>query len=135
MSWLARTSSIHDVLTSSYRRALIFPLYRNFELVQKVHEDVCRIVKNGPRSVLRALLECKYIFDRSESRFRMSTIYLTDYCVWVQTLQDEAFWTHLAETVRQTVVSKQDVDLSLDEYESIAQEDLAQNQEMLDEQD
>eukprot|EP00762_Andalucia_godoyi_P001282 ANDGO_04910.mRNA.1 Protein shq1 len=124
LSWLVRFENVEAVLTSFFRRSLSFPLYRNFKLATRVQSDVVAMLKNGQKAVLRALLECKYLFDRAEARFRLSTIYLTDYCVWVQTLSDTDSWSALANELESCKIEKSSLDLSLLEYEAIALEDM-----------
>jgi protein SHQ1 len=77
-------TSISDVVLACFRRSLVYPLYRNWELSQKVLLDVTIIFKLGKRALLKALLEMKRIIERDEVSFSVGRIWLTDYCVWLQ---------------------------------------------------
>jgi len=46
----------------SFRRVLCFAVYRNFELCQKVHEDVCSLTKPEAISYLKSL---RKLFENS----------------------------------------------------------------------
>jgi len=73
------------VMARSYRRALSFPLYRNWLLCERLHKDVANILASGRRGVTRALLEVKRILEHSDVYYVYSKIWMEDYCVWVQT--------------------------------------------------
>lgn len=73
-----------DVLVSSYRRALTYPLYRNMALCDKVLQDVYIVIRLGKRAILKALLDMKYMFDHHDVYYIYSKIFLDDYCVWIQ---------------------------------------------------
>lgn len=45
MSCLESFSSLHETVVASYRRALSYPLYRHWELCQKVLQDVYVLFK------------------------------------------------------------------------------------------
>lgn len=75
---------LKDVVLSCYRRALVYPLYRNFELCDKVLQDVYILFKLGKRAILKALLDMKYLFDHHDVYYVYSKIFFDDYCVWIQ---------------------------------------------------
>ncbi|KAI8646986.1 SHQ1 protein-domain-containing protein [Parasitella parasitica] len=84
LSSLEQFTVIKDVLISSYRRALTYPLYRSLHLCEKVLSDVYILFKLGKRAILKALLDMKDIFDHHDVYYVYSKIFLDDYCVWIQ---------------------------------------------------
>uniref|UniRef100_A0A6T6C5W4 CS domain-containing protein n=1 Tax=Compsopogon caeruleus TaxID=31354 RepID=A0A6T6C5W4_9RHOD len=91
LAWLESFSRLETSLVAAFRRSLVYPLYRHFSLSQKVLEDCRQLFRAGPGTVLRALLHMKSMFESSESRFVLSTIFLIDYCIWIQGLSDSLF--------------------------------------------
>ena len=79
------SSQAADVLVASYRRSLAFPLYRSFALAERCKKDVATILRLGRRTVTRCLLELKEILDHHEVYYVYSKIWVTDFCVWIQT--------------------------------------------------
>jgi len=75
---------LHETLLPSYRRSLAFPLYRSFLLSEKCREDIASILRKGKRTVVRCLLEMKYILDHHEVYYIYSKFWLDDFCVWIQ---------------------------------------------------
>ena len=72
------------IFVACYRRALAFPLYRSFVLVEACRTDVIAFLKNGKRMVLRCLLEMKDILDHHDVYYVYSKIWVDDYSVWIQ---------------------------------------------------
>ena len=84
ISWFEEHGSIHSVCVSFARRALAFPLYRNWALVARILSDVAAICNGGLFRVVRCLLQTKSIFDHSETRYHISKLFINDYCAWLQ---------------------------------------------------
>jgi len=78
-------SELGDVLATSYRRLLAFPLYRSFILAEECRKDVAKLLRKGKRTVVRCLLELKSILDHNDVYYVYSKIWVDDFCVWVQT--------------------------------------------------
>jgi protein SHQ1 len=124
LSWFDKMTTLQEVLISSARRALIFPLYRNWSLVQTIFQDVYQIFYLGKRAILRALIEIKQLCDISESKHILSRLYLDDYCNWIQRVPRKRFSNLASQIVEMTEkISKSDLGLPLTELESLALED------------
>jgi hypothetical protein len=102
-------ASVRDVVVCFARRALAFPLYRHWALVEQVrpphhyrsgpcklahraHAGVCKVVRDtaailrlGRRAAVACLLAMRHVLDRDEVKHWLSRLYLDDYCVWLQT--------------------------------------------------
>jgi protein SHQ1 len=77
-------SDLAACLSQSYRRCLCFPLYRSFLLAEACREDVGALFLRGKRTIVRCLLEAKFILEHHEVYYVYSKIWLEDFCVWVQ---------------------------------------------------
>ena len=88
LSWFCHYHSLMDVARSCYRRSLIYPLFRSYDLATKVWQDTLRILEMGRESVLHCLLEIRRVFavfDSSISpKYILNDVYITDYCIWIQ---------------------------------------------------
>lgn len=79
-----KSEEVEEALIPSYRRLLAFPLYRSFALAEKCRIDVALLLKKGKRSIIRCLLEMKYILDHHDVYYIYSKIWVDDFCVWLQ---------------------------------------------------
>ena len=103
---MAKKEPIMEVICYSVRRSLIYPYVRNFDFaVDVILEDVIHILLDGKRAVLRCLLAVRSILEHTTSdtyHYLLNTIFVDDYCVWMQFLADETLNT-FAQQVRQEV--------------------------------
>lgn len=81
---VVQDTELISVFVSSYRRLLVFPLYRSYALADACKEDVATVFAQGKRAVLRCLLETKDILDHHEAYYIYSKIWIDDFCVWLQ---------------------------------------------------
>ncbi|XP_075229566.1 protein SHQ1 homolog [Lycorma delicatula] len=84
LSWLQSFSNVKEVVISCMRRSLCYPLFRHWELSMGVLDDTINILKSGNRQVLRCLLGIHKLFNSSEPRYILNQLYITDYCIWLQ---------------------------------------------------
>ncbi|KAG1054008.1 hypothetical protein G6F43_003961 [Rhizopus delemar] len=119
LSCLEQFSVLKDVVVSSFRRSLIYPLYRHFALSEKCLQDVYILFKLGKRAILKALLDMKYLFDHHDVYYVYSKIYLDDYCVWIQHANDNVLRT-LAHELHHFKMNKTELGWDLEEIEEIA---------------
>ncbi len=109
-----------DVVKSAVRRSLCYPLYRRWDLVVKVEEDVKEILKSGVKSVLRCLLDVHRIFATAgDFRYILNDLYITDYCVWLQSLEESRLSFLLIE-LSEIHLTKADVHFGLEDLEMLA---------------
>ena len=120
LSWLDSFTSLQDVVVSCFRRALTFPLYRHWELCVQVLEDVQVLLSGGQTCLLKCLLDVYQCMIASDPRFVLNDLYITDYCVWIQSAHIKHIHS-VAETLKKVVVTKTDVGLELEELEYAAQ--------------
>jgi len=119
LSWLERHTSLTDTLTTSFRRCLCYPLYRNWNLCNKVLDDTRWVFAQGRKQLLKALLEIHQLLLESEPRYILNQLYIDDMCVWIQQV-DETVISSLREALDSVSVKKGDVGLDLEELEAAA---------------
>lgn len=94
-----------DAVRAAYRRSLAYPLYRNTDVADLVLADLRQLLdSNGNidhlRSrLLRVLVSMRLSFEEDKLLRIFSDIFLTDFCVWIQSVDDSAL-EQLANDVR-----------------------------------
>jgi protein SHQ1 len=81
--------NLEELLNCFIRRAISFPLYRNFKLCAKVVEDVVILLKLGKKEVLKVLLAIKECLMMNENTVVIDRLFVEDYCVWVQSCSEK----------------------------------------------
>ncbi len=110
--------SPYDAVFAAYRRSLAYPLYRNTEVAELVLQDTKRLVNCGGdvdklRSrLLRVLLGLRETFEEEKLLRIFSDIFLTDFCIWIQRVDDDVL-QKLAEEVLGIVIDKLILDWDL----------------------
>lgn len=113
------------------KRALIFPLYRHWDLTRAVWGDVVGILKQGRKAILACFVKMLAIFE-SEINACYRQIFLEDYTVWIQYASDKVIASLVTE-LEGTLANftKSSPGLSLREFEEAALEALAMDEEEL----
>ncbi|XP_013414830.1 protein SHQ1 homolog [Lingula anatina] len=132
LSWLGVHQSIQNTVLTSFRRSLCFPLFRNWDLSRKVLKDTLMIFKSGRNRILKCLLEIHKIFANSDLCYILNDLYITDYCVWVQSVSEKQI-ASVFHSLKEIKVNKSDVDLDLVELEQAAK--MVQEEEEEEESD
>ncbi|KAG2529701.1 hypothetical protein JM18_002727 [Phytophthora kernoviae] len=89
LSWLDSNADLRSVVRSTVRRMITFPFLRQYALALRCVREASEILKRGKRVVLRALLTLYRIVEKSETQYLLNTLYIQDYCVWIQSVSDE----------------------------------------------
>ncbi|KAK7111466.1 protein SHQ1 homolog [Littorina saxatilis] len=119
LSWFESFTSLQDVVVSCVRRALAYPLHRNWQLCEKVLEDVQTLFAGGKKPLLKCLLDVHAALIVSDPHYIFNDLYITDYCVWIQSAKSKKIQS-LADALKATVVAKSDVGFELEELENAA---------------
>ncbi len=112
------------VVRSFIRRVLCYPYLRRWDLALQCANDSSNAIQGGKRAILRALLYIHSAIERSETKYLLNKLYITDFMFWVQSsdLMEECLITYANQM--KTVIdglTKDDVDLDLDEYEAMVE--------------
>ncbi|CAG8437348.1 3440_t:CDS:10 [Ambispora gerdemannii] len=121
ISCLERFATLKSTITALYRRALSYPLYRNYELCEKILQDVYVILKLGRRAILKCLMELKELFDHHDVYYVYSKIWIDDYCVWCMKASDSIIRA-LAHQIHNFKLTKSEIGWNLEELEQLVKE-------------
>ncbi|KAJ1367567.1 hypothetical protein KIN20_028505 [Parelaphostrongylus tenuis] len=109
--------SVKQAVIACVRRSLCYPLYRNWDLSMKVLMDTKTIVQEGRSALLHVLSTIHGIFiDSGEFRYLFNDLFVTDYCIWIQFVEEEILET-LQNELAVVEVFKSDLGLDLEELE------------------
>ncbi|XP_072178404.1 protein SHQ1 homolog isoform X1 [Diadema setosum] len=108
-----------EMVIACCRRALCFPLYRNWDLCCKVLKDVRMILRLGCNQVLKCFFEVHRLLSNDEPRYILNDLYIADYCVWLQSTSNDKF-AALEQEMGKVQITKKDVGLDLDVLEQAA---------------
>eukprot|EP00057_Strongylocentrotus_purpuratus_P020296 XP_011674770.1 PREDICTED: protein SHQ1 homolog [Strongylocentrotus purpuratus] len=101
------------------RRALCFPLYRSWALCRKLLKDVRMILRLGRNQVLKCFFEIHKLLSNDEPRYILNDLYISDYCVWLQSISNERL-AALEQQIGEAQLEKKDIGLDLDDLEEAA---------------
>ena len=110
--------TIENLIISNYRRALIYPLYRNLKLCKKIKYLLCEVLELGRFSILKCLLKIKNIFDRNEPRFLLNVIYIDPLIKWIQNDADDKFFEIIKNVINKLTIKKEQLKLDLNTFEN-----------------
>ena len=127
LSWLDEcNNNIEQMLISCMRRSLIYPYLRSYELSKMIVKDVIAIFQLGKHTVLQTLLKIYKIYEKSETKYMINKLFIEDYCVWVQTINDDII-KGFAKEIQKVDINKSKLDLELEYIEEQVNEQLQQS--------
>ena len=89
LSCFIEFENFNDVFKSFFRRSLIFPLYRSFDLSLRIVQDLKMIFFLGRSFILKFFLELERIFNKNNPKYLLNVLFINDICVFVQQLDEE----------------------------------------------
>lgn len=107
------------MLIACFRRTLVYPLIRSFELARHCLDDVIKIFEQGKCAILQCLLQIRRLFLDEEHRYLLNTLYLNDYCLWIQTDCQTKWLNSLVDAMKQMKKNFNEEDLGLNFEEKI----------------
>lgn len=120
LSWFSTFKDVDEVLRACYRRALIFPIFRNFELCHKVKNDLVTLLKRGKKFTIKCMIEIHQMFNTSnDARYILNQLYIKDYLIFLQKCRNEEI-DELCNNIFNIDVKKEDLGLELVELEEAA---------------
>ncbi|TDH68074.1 hypothetical protein CCR75_007463 [Bremia lactucae] len=137
LSWLDSSADLRAVVRTTVRRMITFPFLRQYDLAIRCLQEASELLKRGKRVVLRALFALYQIFEKSETQYLLNALYLQDYCVWIQSVNDERLLRGSIELdTRIAAFSKKETHWALDELErSVLELDYASASSSADDSD
>lgn len=118
---LSKPFSPSQVVKSSIRRALCYPLYRHWELAQESWSDVVKLLKIGKAAILKQFLSLIPHFNDSPGYYIFNQLFIQDYCLWLQYVPEKHLLS-LATALQMTCseITKSKLELDLEELETAA---------------
>ena len=98
--------NLPQTVISCFRRSLTYPLYCNWELSYTVWNHTKSIFKMGKRHLLKSLLAIKQMFQFSDFKRHLNTIYIDDYCVWIQSVRYVYLFISMRVITKKNTVQK-----------------------------
>lgn len=77
------SSILNTCVITGVRRALCYPLYRNYSIAMKLWNDVYYILRSGKRVVMKCLLDARELFRYHDVYYVYDKIWMEDLCLWV----------------------------------------------------
>ncbi|KAG5513336.1 hypothetical protein PMAC_001399 [Pneumocystis sp. 'macacae'] len=106
-------STVKQIVITCTRRALAYPLYRHWKLIQKCWEDVYYSLRLGKRWILKKFLKIRKLFEQGDTYYLYNKLFLDDYSVWIQTAS-------LAQELHHLEIKKDEINWELEKLETIA---------------
>lgn len=120
LTWFCIFKDMKQVMVSCYRRALIYPIFRNFELCKTVKNDIVGLFKKGKKFIIKSMVDIHQMFNTSnDARYILNQLYIRDYLIFLQKCRNEEL-DELCNNVANIEISKHDLDLELEELEEAA---------------
>lgn len=113
--------TVSEAVVASSRRALTYPLVRNFQVILQIWKDVSKVIKSGKRAILKVLLELYKLFSVHDLYYVYADIWLKDYIGWIQYASDKVLES-LSEELDKFVLKKEMLGFDLDEWERKAED-------------
>jgi SHQ1 protein len=125
LAFLDQMPSVEAALRAAYTRALIYPLYRHVGVADAVLSDVKALFATGGNTevlrarLMRTILDVMLIFENSTVLRIFSDIFMTDYLIWVQHVDDQVL-VKLAHDVSCATVPRSCLAFDLHRLEMLA---------------
>ncbi|PZC73168.1 hypothetical protein B5X24_HaOG209960 [Helicoverpa armigera] len=121
LSWFCTFTDMKQVLVACYRRALIYPIFRNFDLCNKVKNDLVSLFRKGKKFVVKCVIEIHQMFNASnDARYILNQLYIKDYLVFLQKCRNEEL-DELYNNIANIEITKSDLELDIEELEAAAE--------------
>lgn len=129
LCWFCSFNDTKQVLIACYRRALIYPIFRHFDLCEKVKDDLVQLFRRGKKFIIKCIIDIHQMFNSSnEARYILNQLYIKDYLIFIQKCRPDEL-TELCNNIANIQLTKNDLDLELEELEHAAE---LVNQEEMD---
>nr|CAH7752922.1 unnamed protein product [Callosobruchus chinensis] len=106
-----------DVLVSAFRRSVIYPLYRNYNLSVQILKDLKELLHLGEKYIVKCLIEIYYIFLGGDCcRYILNNLFIRDYISYIMTWDREK-WQSFLKEIYAIEIRKEELGLNLSEIE------------------
>lgn len=117
LCWLDTFETPKEALISAFRRSVIYPLYRNYQLSTVVLQDLKGLMKLGEQYIIMSLIEIYYIFLGGDCcRYVLNNLFIKDYIIYIMKWDKET-WKKYFDDLVNIDVKKEELGLNLSEIE------------------
>ncbi|KAG5445340.1 Hsp90 cochaperone shq1 [Clonorchis sinensis] len=115
LSWFEVFHNLPQLLTTFYRRSLVYPLVRSWKFCVLIRLDVAALLqmKHVKSWCLKCLLDIRRLLIAYPGYHVFADLYLDDYVVWIQTRAQEDHLRSLGQALKAYKVQKDMVGLDL----------------------
>lgn len=125
LCWFDSFLSPKQALVCAFRRSLIYPLYREFNLCQQILKDLQSLTELGEQYMIKCLIDIYDIFLSNDSgRYVLNNLFIKDYIVYIMKW-DKDLWCKTVEELNCVKIEKKDLGLNLLELEAVVSDDLS----------
>ena len=105
-----------ELIETLIRRTITFPIYRSVAVLEKCIDDVAELLTLPPGHckswVTKIMLHLVRAFRFHEDAWRLASVWLEDYAIWVQTAPNlEGELRELGEWLKQVQINKDEIDI------------------------
>ncbi|CAG9759268.1 unnamed protein product [Ceutorhynchus assimilis] len=117
LGWLDAFEDTKDVFISAFRRGLIYPLYRHFDLLQVVFDDLKALISLDENCLVKILIKIYNIFlNGGNGGYVLNNLFIKDYIVYIMKW-DKEMWRTTVSDVKSMNIKKEELGLNLEEIE------------------
>jgi len=122
LSWCCNITTVEQIAICCFRRAISYPLYRNFQLCRLIWNDVAEILSLGTKYTLKCMLKVRSHFESCDAApyYLLNRLYIDDYCTWLQKVDhvDDQALKELANRIKECKITKLDLGWNLEALEN-----------------
>lgn len=117
LCWLDAFKEPQEALISAFRRSIIYPLYRNFDLSQVILTDLKELLGLGEKYIVKCLIEMYQIFLEGDCcRYIINNLFIKDYIIYIMKWDKNKF-RKILTNLDDVKIEKKDLGLNLAEIE------------------
>ncbi|OHS96039.1 hypothetical protein TRFO_10220 [Tritrichomonas foetus] len=91
LSWFDSFENSMDLILTSLRRSLLYPVYKNYDFAKLCWEKTREMFKEGRTPILKCLLRVKQMIEKGEQRWRLNRLYIDPMISWIQELDQSDY--------------------------------------------
>ena len=86
-------------------------------ICEKVKNNLIEVLSKGKFGLTKCFISIKKIFEKSEPRYLLNTLYINPLLKWIQFYSEEKIINIIIEVIKNIKIEKDDLKLDLDKVE------------------
>lgn len=95
LSWFDNFDEMSEVILSTLRRTLVYPVFRNYEACKVIWDQELKMFKKGRIAILKLLIRTLKLIEKGEHRWRLNRLYIEPMICWIQEISEEDYIQHV----------------------------------------